>query len=267
MRTESQPANGVSRVLAILQSIAEHPDGVTLGELARDFDSPKSSVHRALAALVQSGFARQDSASRYHLGFLFLRLAFGYQAAHQAHQSVTEVLTVLAEDLGETAHYGVLLEADIVYQAKVVPKNPAFQMTSVVGGSNPAYRTGVGKALLMHELLGLSDVEQFIARYGPLVARTPHTLTTADQLHQALAAGREQGYALDLEENEVGLNCIAFPLFLDSPTRPTGAVSISAVTQRIDPQGLRDAAPHIRSVITERLGDVLSPRPTYPEPV
>ncbi len=260
MTSETQPANGVSRVLAILQSIAEHPNGVTLGDLARDFGSPKSSVHRALAALVQAGFARQDSTSRYHLGFLFLRLAFGYQDAHQAHQSVTEVLTVLAHDLGETAHYGVLNGAQIVYQAKVTPKNPALQMTSVVGGTNPAYRTGIGKALLMHELLTLADVERFVGQHGPLEARTPHTLTTAAMLHAALVDGRRQGFALDLEENEVGLNCIAFPLFLDSPKRPTGAISISAVHQRIDPAGLRAAVPHIRAVITERLGDVLTPR-------
>jgi len=248
-------------VLAILAFIAKNPDGITLSALAKEFDAPKSSVHRALAALVQSGFVRHDSDSRYHLGYLFLRLAFENQSVRQDHLTMLEVLRDLADELGEATHYGVLIGPNIVYQAKMTPKNPVFQLTSEVGGANPAYRTGIGKALLMHELSELSDVDDFIQRYGPLVARTPHTLISAPELHHAFQLGRKRGFAMDQEENELGINCIAFPLFLHSPSRPTGAISISAVAQRIDAQGLADAAPHIRSVIEEHLGNVLLPLP------
>ncbi|GAA2109181.1 IclR family transcriptional regulator [Microlunatus panaciterrae] len=259
MTSDGSPANGVSRVLAILQSVAEHPDGMTVGQVAREFGAPKSSVHRALAALVRSGLVRQDADARYHLGFLFLRLAFGYQSVRQSHLDVEDVLRSLADEFGETTHYGALIGSEIVYQAKVAPRNASFQMTSVVGGTNPAYCTGLGKAILMHELIERADVQAFVDAHGPLAPRTQHTLTTVDSLYETLRTGRERGYAMDLEENEIGINCIAFPLFLDSPFRPTGAISISGVRQRIDARQLQEAAPRIRAVIEGHLGDVLHP--------
>lgn len=253
------PSAGVGRVLAILRAIAQQPDGRTVGQLARDFDAPKSSVHRALAALVDSGMVRKDADSRYHLGFLFLQLAFSYQSARQPHLGVDGALRLLADEFGETVHYGILVGADIVYQAKVVPARPAFHMSSAVGGTNPAYRTGLGKVLLAHELTDRAAVEGFVARRGPLVRQTPHTLVSARDLHAALRLARSDGFALDREENEIGINCIAFPLFLGAPDLPTGAISVSAVSQRMNVEQLVSAAPRMRTIIEATLGPVLVP--------
>ena len=127
------------------------------------------------------------------------------------------MLRRLAETTGETTHYGVLVGGAIVYQSKVSPTRKTFQMSSVIGGSNPAYRTGIGKALLMHRLRDLT-------RYGDTSTSTapwrhgPGTrLMTAEALDAALSQSRRRGYAMDLEENDIGIVCIAFPLFFDSP--------------------------------------------------
>ena len=254
------PLTGSARVLAVLRFLAERPAGAKLGEVAAAVDGPKSSVHRALGALTESGFARQSADGSYHLGFDLLRLVYGYQEARQEASLVEPVLRRLAEATGETTHYGVLVGGDIVYQAKVSPTRKTFQMSSVIGGTNPAYRTGIGKALLMHQLPDLTAVRAYIADYGPLEAKTLHTLTTAEALHAALSEGRRRGFATDLEENDLGIVCVAFPLFLDSPTTPTGALSISAVSSRTPARELVTRAPMIQALVVDELGSqVLGP--------
>lgn len=257
---EANPLTGSARVLAVLRYLAENASGARLGDVAIAMGAPKSSAHRALGALVQSGFARQDAEGTYHLGFDLLRLVFSYHEAWVPSWTVGPLLQRLADETGETTHYGILAGGHIVYQAKVSPSRQTFQMSSVIGGSNPAYRTGIGKALLMHELPDRGSVDRFVAEHGPLEARTPHTICTADALADVLAEGRRNGYALDREENDLGIVCIALPLFLDSPRRPTGAISISAVGSRAGPEDLISWLPKIRKIITEELGsDVLGP--------
>jgi DNA-binding IclR family transcriptional regulator len=247
--------SGSARVLAILRHLAEHPDGSRLADVATALAAPKSTAHRGLAALLRGGFARQDSDGIYHLSFDLLRMVFSYQEQQMPSRTVGPLLHRLAEYTGETTHYGVLVEGMIVYQAKVSPRRRTLQMSSVIGGSNPAYRTGIGKALLMYELPDRAAVDRYVVEYGPLQARTPNTLTTSDALHAVLEQGRERGYTLDLEENDLGIVCIALPLFLDSPTRPTGAVSVSAVSSRTSADDLVDQLETIRRMIIEELGD------------
>ncbi|WP_165949392.1 IclR family transcriptional regulator [Kribbella turkmenica] len=257
---DARALTGSARVLAVLRHLAEHPGGSRLGEVAAALGAPKASAHRALGSLVQQGFARQDAQGVYHLGFDLLRLVFGYHEARAPSLTVGPVLRRLAEETGETTHYGVLVEGNIIYQAKVSPSRSTFQMSSVIGGSNPAYRTGLGKALLMHELTDRADVDRYVAEYGPLEPRTRHTLCSPDALHKALVDARRNGYALDLQENDLGIVCIALPLFLDSPSRPTGAISISAVGSRTTPDDLVGWLPRIREIVTEELGSaVLQP--------
>jgi IclR family acetate operon transcriptional repressor len=255
---QTNPLTGSARVLAVLRHLAENPTGSRLGDVAIAMGAPKSSAHRALGALVQSGFARQDADGLYHLGFDLLRLVFSYHEAWVPSLTVGPLLHRLAEETGETTHYGILVGGSIVYQAKVSPSRQTFQMSSVIGGSNPAYRTGIGKALLMHELPDRASVERFVAEHGPLESRTPHTICTADALADVLAEARRNGFALDTQENDLGIVCIALPLFLDSPSRPTGAISISAVVSRATTEDLVSWLPKIRRIITEELGsDVL----------
>jgi IclR family transcriptional regulator, acetate operon repressor len=260
----AESSTGAARVLAVLRFVAEHPKGCRLAQIAGAMGAPKSSVHRALAGLVAAGFVRQGSDGLYHLGYDFLRLAFSYHEEFAPHLAVAPLLQRLASELGEAAHYGVLVGSSIVYQAKVAPSHATIRMTSVVGGSNPAYRTGLGKALLMHALPDRAAVQTFARAHGPLERRTPNTLVTVDALHRALADSRTRGYALDLEENEIGVGCIAIPVFLDSTVVPTGAVSVSAVTSRTPVARLVEQIDGIRAIIAEELGDVLHAMGEFP---
>ncbi len=241
---------GSERVLAVLIELAGRPDGASLEEIAAAVDSPKPTVHRCLASLRAVGLANQQSRGRYVLGDEFLRLAFAHHAARPDHVRVEPALRALVDRFGETSHYAVLAGRDVVYRSKADPLVSPIKLTSAVGGRNPAHCTAVGKVLLSYRLTTLDAVREWIGD-EPLVARTERTLTDAAALYQELRRVRAAGYAVDDQENEPGVNCLAVPVFLGTPSEPSGAVSVSALAYRTPAAALVDALPEIRAVLGE----------------
>lgn len=239
---------GSDRVLAVLAELARHPDGIGLEEMARAMSSPKPTVHRALAALRRAGFATQNGHGRYLLGDEFLRMAFAHHEARPDHVRVMPVLEALCSRYGETVHYAVLDGPSVVYRSKLDPPAGAVRLTSVVGGRNPAHCTGVGKLLLAHALPDLDAVRSWV---GDRVLEQPteHSIATAEDLHTVLARVREQGYATDDQENEPGVNCLAVPAYLTSPTAPSGAISISGLAYRTPLDKLVADLPAIHAIV------------------
>jgi IclR family transcriptional regulator, acetate operon repressor len=253
---EDQPT-GADRVLATLKVLAGRPEGAGLHDLARQLASPKSSVHRALAALRRAGLVDQDRSGRYWVGWELLHLAFDYYEHLDNVNRVRPALVALSERFGETVHYATLEGAEVIYQAKVQPPTSLFHMCSSVGGRNPAHCTGVGKAILAFELNDRAAVGCFVAEHGPLVALTANTIVDAEALHKELAATRRRGYGLDREERELGVVCLGVPVFFASTTVPAGAISIAVVAHRTPLHELQNRAGEIREIIRRELGDVL----------
>jgi hypothetical protein len=152
----------------------------------------------------------------------------GYDEGADEPALVAPARTALASRFGETAHYGRLDGAEIVYVAKVTPPSTDVRMTSVIGGRNPAHCTGIGNALLAYALLDRPSVARYVEQFGPLAVRTVHTITVA----------------------ELGINCIAFPAFLGSSGSPAGAVSVAAVTHRTPVAALIAAVPEMRELLS-----------------
>ncbi len=244
---------GTDRVLSVLIELAQLPTGTTLDEMVQRTGHPKATVHRALAALKRSGLAAQDGRGHYILGDEFLRLAFAHHEARPEHVRVRPILDRLAERFGETIHFAVLDGTDVVYRDKVDPTGGTVRLTSTIGGRNPAYCTGVGKALLATRLHTLADVREWIGD-RVLEPRTPATATTAEELHARLVETRERGYAVDDQENESGINCLAVPVYLGSPSEPSGAISVSAVAYRTPLATLVAAADEIHRIVAEPTG-------------
>jgi len=247
---------GVDRVLLVLKELGRHPQGVSLDELARAVGVPKSSAHRALAALRRAGLAERHGPGRYRLGLELVRLAFDYYERCDERSLVLPALEELVERFRETAHFARLDGAEIVYVAKVEPAGRHARMSSRVGGRNPAHCTGLGKALLAYTLPDAGAVERYVGEHGPLARRTKHTLTSVAALAPELERIRQRGYALDREESEEGIVCIAFPLFLASTETPAGAVSVAAFAHRTPLAALEARAGEIRALIRRHLGPV-----------
>ncbi|MDA8297543.1 MAG: IclR family transcriptional regulator [Actinomycetota bacterium] len=243
---------GADRVLRVLKRLGEYPDGVGVEELARAVESPKSTVHRALGALRRAGLADQDAGGRYRVGVELLRIAFDYHARRPEHVAVQPLLEELAARFGETAHLGVLEGRSIVYLAKVDPAVGAVRLSSSVGGRNPAHLTGIGKCLLAFAIEGRGALEAWIGEH-PLERRTPNSIVSANRLVRELEITRRRGFGTDDQESEAGVNCIAFPVWMDAGEAPSGAVSVSGIAYRSPLARLLAAAPEIEETI-ERHG-------------
>jgi IclR family acetate operon transcriptional repressor len=256
--TEAEPSSadvrlvGSDRVLAVLAELARHPEGIGLDEMSRLVESPKPTVHRALASLRRAGFARQDGHGRYVLGDELLRLAFTYHEARPEHLRVEQALRALCDEFGETVHYAVLDEADVVYRAKIDPPVGAMKLTSSIGGRNPAHCTAMGKLLLSYTLPDGAAVAAWVAGH-PLERRTDRTSVTAKAMKAQLAEAKTNGYAVDDQENEVGINCLAVPVWLTSAQVPIGAISISALAHRTPLAELVGKLDLIRSIVQANL--------------
>ena len=224
-------AVGADRVLVVLSELGRHPRGATLEELASVLGEPKSSVHRALSTLRKRGFALQNPSGGYELGDELLRLAFSVHEQRPEGARVNPVLTRLAERFGETTHFAVLDGGEVVYRAKADPPGGSMRLTSVIGGRNPAHATAVGKVLLAERYRDRGGFDDWVGARS-LTARTQATVTNADALWRELELCRARGYALDEQESEVGVECIAVPIALHVPGRIDGAVSVSAIAVR-----------------------------------
>jgi IclR family transcriptional regulator, acetate operon repressor len=237
---------GSDRVLAVLVELAERPEGATLEQLATAVDSPKSTVHRALTSLRRANLATQLGRGTYVIGDEFLRLAFHNHAQRPDHLAVEPILHRLAERFGETAHYAVRDGAEVVYRAKVDPSSGSVRLTSSVGGRNPAYRTAVGK-LLLSEAANDVDALAAVVGPGPYPATTPNTITTLGDLWEDIVRTRERGFAIDDQENELGVNCLAVGLGRDQG--PAGAVSVSALAFRFPLEDLVARVDQVRDIV------------------
>ena len=244
---------GSDRVLAVLLELAEHPGGITLDDLAQRVNGSKPTVHRALASLRKAGLASQSARGVYELGDEFLRLAYRFQDARPETARIEPMLRALATEFGETAHFGILDGTQVVYRSKVDPPIGAIRLTSTIGGRNPAYCTAIGKLLLSFDIHSLAELQQWVGS-STLAPRTEHTLTTPAALFAEIDASGARGYGVDDQENEVGINCIAVPVFLE-PGRPvSGAVSVSGLAYRRSLASLIESVDQIRDIVEQHLG-------------
>jgi IclR family transcriptional regulator, KDG regulon repressor len=233
----------VDRALRLLQELGRHGSGATLDELAGAAGFPKSSVHRTLASLRERGFVSQHDDGKYLIGSELLRVAFDFYERIDVRSVLRPLLVRLSERFNETVHLGVLDGGDVVYLDKLESTHP-IALTSRVGGRNPAHCTAVGKALLAWSYPTDEALRAWVARRGPLERRTQSSITTVDALIREAARIRADGFARDREESELGVRCVAVPLFLGG-TLPRAAVSISAPKERLPASRMREIGPSL----------------------
>ncbi|MBW7055649.1 IclR family transcriptional regulator [Paracoccus bogoriensis] len=216
----------VGRTLAVLDLVAGFGRPVRFAEILPVAGLPKATLYRFLQVLThQDMLAFDEDRQTYAPGMRLVRLAHSAWAQSSLAPLAREVLDELAQTLGQTIHLAQLDNGAVLYVDKRNARQPV-EMFSQSGKVGPAYCTGVGKAMLAHlpedRLAAAIDRQSFHAH-------TPNTLTTPDALRAELALIRQRGYALDNEEHETGIACIAAPI-LSGAGRVLGAISVTTTT-------------------------------------
>lgn len=247
--TERGPdgARAVERTVAVLTALAENPSGASLTDLVRVTGIPTTTLHRLLGVLRGSVLVRETPDGRYALAAGTMTLARAFLDGLDLRQEALVVMRALADETGETCHLGVLAVAHVVYIEKIDSRHPV-RMHSRVGTSNPALTTAIGRAVLAYSP-------------GHVVAeavRASERLTgePAPDVDALLAAVRQDGYASDIQENEVGICCVGAPVF-DHAGRVVAGLSVSMPASRFAADALATTGARVRAgadELSRRLG-------------
>ncbi|WP_067450208.1 IclR family transcriptional regulator [Actinomadura macra] len=245
----AEAVRSLERAFELLEQMADAGGEITLSELTEVSGLPMPTIYRLMRTLVNHGYVRQEPSKRYALGPRLIRLGEG--ASRLLGSWARPVLSRLVDDVGETANMAVLEGDEAVYVAQV-PSKHSMRMFTEVGRRVQPHCTGVGKALLSQ--LSEHRVREILTRTG-MESQTPNTFTDPDALVTELARIREQGYAVDDEEQEIGVRCVAVPL-LGAPTLT--ALSVSGPSARMTRETVADVVPIMRDA-AERFAKELGP--------
>lgn len=233
-----RPKNTVQsleRAALILDVLSRFSQGLSLGELSEKAGLSKGTAHRLLTSLSYLDFIRQDPFNKqYLLGFKLVELGNSLLNQIDFRIEARPFLMELAERTKETVHMVILDGDKVLYIDKVEASGSAtgLRMASMLGSRIPAHCSAVGKVLLAY-----LPEEKFTEMVGarPLPKRTKNTITDPGKLRAHLKHVRRNGYALDNEENEIGIRCVAAPI-RDQRGEVISAISISAPAIRIEPR-------------------------------
>ena len=236
---ESGGIQSIERAFSLLQALSDCGGSAPLGQLAAATSLPQPTVHRILRTLTTLGYVRQEESRRYALGANLI--ALGDRASQPLGAWVRPQLAELVAATSETANMAILDSTQVTYIAQV-PSTQSMRMFTEVGRRASVHATAVGKAIL--STLDDESVEGIVRRAG-MARQTQYTLGTIKDLLDELSQIRSSGYAMDNEEQEIGVRCVAVPVAgAPSPT----AISVSGPTQRMTDAAVSAAVSSLKSV-------------------
>ncbi|MCE0534163.1 IclR family transcriptional regulator [Kineosporia rhizophila] len=242
-----------ARTVELLEHLAARQNRpARLRELSEALGVPRSSLHALLRTLAKHGWVRADSTGTlYGIGIRALLAGTSYLDTDPYLPLVAPVLDELREQLDETFHFGRLDGQDVVYLA-TRESSQYLRPYSRIGRRLPAYSTSLGKALLSDR----DQDERDEHLPDTLDALTPHTIVERAALEEDLEQTRQRGYAVDNQENSLGLKCFAVPLHYAEPA--ADAISASIPIARLTPQREAEVIQALRNA-GDRIDRVVSP--------
>ncbi len=219
----------VDRTLTLLEVLSDYSDGLGITEISDLVGLHKSTVHRLLSTLIYKGYVVQDEeSSKYKITFKLFEL--GSKKVHKLDLlKISRPYTkMLMESVNEVVHLIIREETDIVYIDKVEANN-TISMASRIGKRNPLYCTATGKAILA--FLPEDEVLK-VWNSSKIVKLTKNTNIDFILFKKELQEVKKNGYAIDDEENEMGVKCVGAPIFNMSGD-VVAAISVSGPITRI----------------------------------
>lgn len=242
---------------AILEYVISTTGPQKLSDIAKNLGMNASTVSRYITALQACGYVEQDpKTSRYSPTIKICEMAnifmSHFQIADFAHPFVQEI----SDYFGETSCFSVERNCNLFYIDIVVSSSRTLMNVQRIGNSAPLHSTAAGKLFLTN--YSLPQLQKLVEEH-PLVKFTDTTITSFDVLLSELDKIRADGYSTDDGENEVGIKCIAYPIFNKSG-KVAASISITGPSFRLSEewnevkqQRLADAAHQLTEQL-KRLG-------------
>lgn len=234
----------VDRAIDIIEFMSHGKKEYGVSEIAKELNLHKSTAFGLISTLENRGLVSQNPEnSKYRLGLRLFELGKSVYEGMDLKDIAQPFLKHLVEKFNETVHLVVCDKGEVVYIDKIESLR-TIRIISKVGARLPMYCTGVGKAMLAFMS------EEYIKKYleeKELKPYTANTITDAQKLKSELEIIKKRGYALDLEEIEEGLKCIAVPI-IDKNGKVFAAISVSGASARINDEIINRIVPEIKNV-------------------
>jgi len=233
----------LDKTFHILDLFDERGKKLSAKEIVDTLNINKSTASRILSILEGKDYLERDPKSlKYRLGLKLYFLGSLVEGIGEMQQLARPFLQELVHQCEETVHLVIFSHGEALYVDKIEGKR-ALRMVSRVGMSLPAHCSGVGKVLLSY--LDTEALHAIIAAKG-LSRFTNNTITKMNTLKTELSKIRQQGYAIDNEEIEVGLKCVAAPVS-DVNDHIIAAISVAGPKDRLTDLELRRLIPLVRT--------------------
>jgi DNA-binding IclR family transcriptional regulator len=220
--------SSVANAIRLTKAFSEQEYEMGISALASRLGLAKSTVHRLATTLVEYDMLEQNKETgKYRLGLAFFELGTLVRRKMDVTTEAQGEIHALADSSGETVQLAILDHLTVLY-IRIRESRQAIRLSSGLGSRAPAHCTGVGKALLAFQS---AEVVQQVIDNG-LKRYTENTIVEPDKLRAELASIRARGYAIDDEEIEIGLRCVAAPI-RDHSGQVVAAISVAAPVQRM----------------------------------
>ncbi|MGW1785264.1 IclR family transcriptional regulator [Streptomyces sp. NPDC002143] len=203
----SDGIGGIDRAAAILSAFDTTHRELTLAALVQRSGLPRSTAHRTADKMIRLGWLDKPS-DRYRIGNRLFEISSLAPIRHELREAVLPFLQDLYHAAQTTVQLGVLDGTQILVVERISGHRP-MPMLSQPGGIIPAYCSALGRAILAYS--SPATVETVLS--AGLPPRTPRTLTSSVAILRELAAIPDQGWAVDREEGNIGVSCVAAPIF------------------------------------------------------
>ena len=229
LESSAPKATAVERAMAMLEYLDGSRRGLNISEMSRKLGIPKSSAHVIVVTLERLGYVRKQEDSRhYTLGLKAYGLGQGMLRGLSIAKLAMPYMQALADQWRRPVHLAVPDGDQGIYIQKA--ESPGLiQFDTYVGRRMDLHCTGVGKVLLAW---GPPDILARLTAKPMYIRYTKNTITNPKALQKEVATVRKQGWAVDDEEEELGVRCLAVPVF-SAPGRFVAGLSVTGTTRQI----------------------------------
>ena len=228
-------SKAVERALSMLELVASSKKGLSNADLSRRLKIPKSSASYILRVLENRAYLRRGGDGKYLLGLRLMSLTSD-ALSHVDVRDIAkpELQRFLKNSRLPEAHLAILDNGRAVYIEKVEAEDSFIKMDIWVGHRLPVHTTAIGKALVAY--LPQEEIVKILKTHG-LEKKTRKSISSSEKFLREAAKVRQFGFAVDNEENSVGVRCIAAPIF-DSQGNVVAAIGTSSTILQIDDENL-----------------------------
>lgn len=253
-KTAQNTIKSLDRAMEVFEFLSE-TQGKSLSALAKDLKQSPATIYRVLVTLEGRGLVEFDALEQiWHLGPRAFIIGSRFLRRTSLVDRARPILRSLMENTGETANLGIEQSGHVLFLSQV-ETHATIRAFFPPGTLSRLHASGIGKALLSQ--MAMTQFDKFLSD-APLEKFTEHTLTSRDALLSDREASRHRGFSIDEEERNLGMRCIAAPVF-DVHSEAIGGISVSGPTSRVGTEQVADLSQAVVAAaveLTDAIGGV-----------